>query len=126
MRKSKNKLKKKQNHFRSIEIEENKDIVEYLGKNNKYRPKLVVGFSAETENIDKNSILKMQKKNIDIIVANDVSKKDIGFNSDYNKVSIIDNKGNVRTLKKNRKSFIANRIAEVILGKLLVDDRNFN
>ena len=126
VRKSKNKLKKRQNHFRSIEIEENKDIVEYLGKNNKCRPKLVVGFSAETENIDKNSIFKMQKKNIDLIVANDVSKKDIGFNSDYNKVSIIDNKGNVRTLKKNRKSFIANKIAEVILGKLLVDDRNFN
>ena len=126
VRKSKNKKKKKQNHFKSIEIEENKDIVEYLGKNNKCRPKLVVGFSAETENIDKNSIFKMQKKNIDLIVANDVSKKDIGFNSDYNKVSIIDNKGNVRTLKKNRKSFIANRIAEVILGKLLVDDRNFN
>ena len=126
VRKSKNKLKKKQNHFRSIEIEENKDIVEYLGKNNKCRPKLVVGFSAETENIEKNSILKMQKKNIDLIIANDVSKKDIGFNSDYNKVSIIDNKGNVRTLKKNRKSFIANKIAEVILGKLLVDDRNFN
>ena len=126
VRKNKNKLKKKQNHFRSIEIEENKDIVEYLGKNNKCRPKLVVGFSAETENVDKNSILKMQKKNIDLIVANDVSKKDIGFNSDYNKVSIIDNKGNVRTLKKNRKSFIANKIAEVILGKLLVDDRNFN
>ncbi len=126
VRKSKNKLKKKHNHFRSIEIEENKDIVEYLGKNNKYRPKLVVGFSAETENIEKNSILKMQKKNIDLIIANDVSKKDIGFNSDYNKVSIIDNKGNVRTIKKNRKSFIANKIAEVILGKLLVDDRNFN
>ena len=100
--------------------------MEYLGKNNKCRPKLVVGFSAETENIEKNSILKMQKKNIDLIIANDVSKKDIGFNSDYNKVSIIDNKGNVRTIKKNRKSFIANKIAEVILGKLLVDDRNFN
>ena len=126
VRKSKNKLKKRQNHFRSVEIEENKDIVEYLGKNNKCRPKLVVGFSAETENIEKNSILKMQKKNIDLIVANDVSKKDIGFNSDYNKVSIIDNKGNIRTLKKNRKSFIANKIVEVILGKLLVDDRNFN
>ena len=124
--KSKNKLKKKQNHFRSIEIEENKDIVEYLGKNNKHRPKLVIGFSAETENINKNSILKMQKKNIDLIVTNDVSKKDIGFNSEYNKVSIIDNKGNIRTLKKNKKSFIANKIAEVILGKLLVDDRNFN
>ena len=46
--------------------------------------------------------------------------------NENNKVSIIDNKGNIRTLKKNKKSFIANKIAEVILGKLLVDDRNFN
>ena len=61
-----------------------------------------------------------------LIVANDVSEKDIGFNSDYNKVSIIDNKGNIQMIKKNKKSFIANKIAEVILGKLLIDDRNFN
>ena len=68
----------------------------------------------------------MQKKNIDLIVTNDVSKKDIGFNSDYNKVSIIDNKGNIRTLKKNKKSFVAHKIAEVILDKLLFNDRDFN
>ena len=60
------KLKKDQNHFKSIEIEKNKDIVEYLSKTNKYRPKLVVGFSAETENVEKNSISKMQKKNCDL------------------------------------------------------------
>ena len=68
----------------------------------------------------------MRKKNCDLIVANDVSKKDIGFNSDYNKVSIIYSNGDIKTIKKNKKSFIANKIAEVILDKLLVDDRNFN
>ncbi len=124
--KNKNKIKKKQNNLKSINLVENKDIVEFLGKNNKYRPKVVVGFSAETEQVIKNSILKMRKKNCDLIVANDVSKKDIGFNSDYNKVSIIYSNGEIKTIKKNKKSFIANKIAEVILDKLLVDDRNFN
>ena len=68
----------------------------------------------------------MKKKNCDLIIANDVSKKDSGFNSDYNKISIIDNDGQVKTIKRNKKSFIANKIAEVILDKILVDDRNFN
>ena len=122
----KNKLKKKQNNLKSINVEENRDIVEYLGKNNKHRPRLVIGFSAETENINQNSILKMRKKNCDLIIANDVSKKGVGFNSDYNSVSIIDSKGNIKTIKKNKKSYIANKIAEVILDKLLVNDRNFN
>ena len=68
----------------------------------------------------------MKKKNCDLIIANDVSKKDSGFNSDYNKISIIDNDGQVKTIKRNKKSFIANKIAEVILDKILFDDRNFN
>ena len=85
-----------------------------------------MGFSAETENVDKNSVLKMRKKNCDIIIANDVSRKDRGFNSDYNKVSIIDNKGIIKSIEKNKKSFIANKIAEIILDKLLINDRNFN
>ena len=65
-------------------------------------------------------------KNCDLIIANDVSKKDFGFNSDYNKVSIIDGSGKTKKIKKNKKSFIANKIAEIILDKLLVDDRSFN
>ena len=63
---------------------------------------------------------------VDLIIANNVSKKGIGFNSDYNEVSIIDNNGNIKIIKKNKKSYIANKIAEVILDKLLVDDRSFN
>ncbi len=124
--KNKNKLKKDEYSLKSINLDKNKDILEYLGKNNKHRPKLVIGFSAETENLNKNSMKKMKKKNCDLIIANDVSKKGIGFNSDYNEVSIIDNNGNIKIIKKNKKSYIASKIAEVILDKLLVDDRNFN
>ena len=68
----------------------------------------------------------MKKKNCDLIIANDVSKKGKGFNSDYNEVSIIDNNGNIKLIKKSKKSLIANRVAEVILDKLLIDDKNFN
>ena len=123
---AKNKLKKDQTNFKSLYLEENKDIVEYIAKNNKHRPKLVIAFSAETEKLNENSILKMKKKNCDLIIANNVSKKDIGFNSDYNKVSIIDKKGNIKIIKKNKKSYIAHKIAELVLDKLLIDDRNFN
>ena len=125
-KKNNNKLKKDHQNFKSINLQKNTDIIEYLSKNNKSRPKLVIGFSAETENILKNSIIKMQKKNCDLIIANDVSKKGIGFNSDFNEVSIIDNKGKIKKIKKNRKSFVASKIAEMILDKLLIDDRNFN
>ena len=125
-KKNKSKIKKDQVNLKSIDLENSRDILEFLGKNNKHRPKLVVGFSAETENVNKNSLIKMKKKNCDLIIANDVSKKDSGFNSDYNKISIIDNDGQVKTIKRNKKSFIANKIAEVILDKILVDDRNFN
>ena len=125
-KKNKNKLKKNQNIFKSIDLENNQDIVEYLGKNNKNRPRIVVGFSAETENLNKNAIIKLREKNCDLIIANDISKKDSGFNSDYNRVSIINGNGNVKVLKRNKKSFIANKIAEVVLDKLLIDDRNFN
>ena len=126
VKKNKNKIKKDQGSRRYIELEKNIDILEYLGKNNRYRPKLVVGFSAETEKLSKNSLLKMRKKNCDLIVANNVSKKDLGFNSDYNEVSIFDSNGNIKLIKKNKKSIIASKIADIILDKLLMNDRNFN
>ena len=124
--KNKNKIKKESADLKSINFVKNHDILEYICKNNKYRPRLVAGFSAETENLAKNSIKKMRKKNCDLIFANDVSEKGIGFNSDYNMVSVIDKKGNVKIIPKNKKSFIANKIAEILLDKLLIDDRNIN
>ena len=124
--KSKNKIKKKGNHLNKINLEKNADILDFLSKNNKARPKIVVGFSAETENVIHNSKIKIKEKYCDLIIANDVSKKDSGFNSDYNKISIIDKKGNVQSIPKNKKSFIANTIAKIILDKLLMNDKNIN
>ena len=112
--------------LKSFELQKNIDILEFLGKNNKHRPKIVIGFAAETDNLDKNALSKLKQKNCDIIIANDVSKKDSGFNSDYNRVSIIDNSGKIKVVKKNKKSFIANIIADIILDKLLINDRSFN
>ena len=123
--KSKNKIKKNKN-LKSMSFVKNNDILEYISTNNKNRPRLVAGFSAETENLIENSINKMKKKHCDIIFANDISQKDSGFNSDYNKVSVIDKKGNIKVIPRNKKSFIAKKIVEILLDKLLVDDRNIN
>jgi phosphopantothenoylcysteine decarboxylase/phosphopantothenate--cysteine ligase len=122
--KSKQKIKKDQKDFKSLCLEKNKDILEYLGKNNKLRPTLLVGFSAETEKLIENSIKKLNSKYCDIIIANDVSEKETGFNVDYNKVSIIEKNGKIENLTKNKKSYIASRIAKKIIDKFLVNDKN--
>ena len=95
-------------------------------KHNRYRPKLLVGFSAETENVIENSIKKMNDKFCDMIIANDVSKKGMGFNSEYNEVSIIDKKGRVEKIKKNTKKFIASLVVKKIIDKFLSDEKRLN
>ena len=124
--KSKNKIKKGISNLDYMRLEKNPDILDYLSKNNKARPKMVVGFSAETENVIQNSKKKIKEKYCDLIIANDVSKKDSGFNSEYNKVSIIDREGKIKSISKNKKSYIANTIAKIILDKLLMNDKNIN
>ena len=124
--KSRQKIKKNKKSFSCLNLEKNKDILEYLGKNNKLRPKVLVGFSAETENLIKNSIDKLNNKYCDIIIANDVSKKKTGFNVDFNQVSIIEKNGNIENLPKNKKSYIASKIAKKIIDKFLIDDKNTN
>ena len=102
----------------NLNFERNIDILEFLSKNNLLRPKLVIGFAAETNDILKFAKEKKNKKYCDWIVANDVSNSEIGFNSDYNAVSIIyDNK--VETIKKNLKSHIANTIAKKIVNNFI-------
>ena len=124
--KKKDKIKKNNLKGKSIKVEKNPDILSYLSMHNKYRPKIVVGFSAETDNLIDNAKTKINEKYCDLIVANDVSHKNYGFNSDYNKVSIIDKSGNVKSLPRNKKSYVANILAKIILEKLLSNDKNFN
>ena len=121
----KNKIKKN-SEINEIKVEKNPDILSYLGKNNRHRPKLLVGFSAETENLIKNSTKKMQEKFCDIIIANDVSKKEIGFNSELNEVTIIDKNGKIQKIKKNSKKFIASLIAKKIVDTFLSNEKSFN
>ena len=124
--KSQQKIKKNKIDFKSLDLEKNKDILEYLGKKNKFRPKILVGFSAETEKLIENSVEKLNNKYCDIIIANDVSKKDTGFNSDYNKVTIIEKNGKINNLPKNKKGYIAEKIAKKIIDKFLINDKNTN
>ena len=124
--KSKQKIKKDKKNFNSLDLEKNKDILAYLGKSNKLRPKILVGFSAETENLIENSIKKLNHKYCDMIIANDVSKKETGFNVDFNKVSIIEKCGNIENLPRNKKSYIASKIAKKIIDKFLINDKNTN
>ena len=121
----KNKIKKNRSKER-IDLDDTIDILNYIGKNNQHRPRLVIGFSAETEKLLHNSKIKLKNKNADWIIANDVSKKDIGFNKDYNAVTIIRSDGKVSQIKKNKKSFIASIISGEIIKKLLINDKSLN
>ena len=125
MLRKKNKIKKELK-FDEIKIEKNLDILSFLGKSNRHRPKLLVGFSAETDNLVKNSIKKMQDKFCDIMIANDVSKKEVGINSDLNEVIIIDKNGKTEKIKKNSKKFIASVIAKKIVETFLSNEKNLN
>jgi len=102
----------------NLNFKRNIDILEFLSKNNSQRPKLVVGFAAETNDILKFAKEKKNKKYCDWIVANDVSNPEIGFNSDYNAVSIICG-DEVEIIKKNLKSHIANKIAKKIVNNFI-------
>jgi len=102
----------------NLNFKRNIDILEFLSKNNSQRPRLVVGFAAETNDILKFAKEKKKRKYCDWIIANDVSSPEIGFNSEYNAVSIID--GNkVEKIEKNFKSYIANKIAKKIIDNFI-------
>ena len=113
--KSKDKIKKKDRL--NIKLERNVDILNYISNHNSMRPKLVIGFAAETKNLDSNAMKKLKNKNCDWIVANDVSKENIGFNSDYNEVTIHYNdlKKNKETLSHKKKSEISEEIVDRIV-----------
>jgi len=121
----KNKIKK-EIKFDEIKVEKNIDILNFLGTNNRYKPKLLVGFSAETENLIKNSIKKMEEKFCDMIIANDISKSDFGFDKDQNQVTIIDKNGKTEKIRKSSKRFIASVIAKKIVETFLSNEKKLN
>ena len=105
---SKQKIKKK-NEDLTLELTRNPDILEILGRT-KSKSQIIIGFSAESENLEKNAFEKLQKKKIDMIVANDITIPDIGFGSDENTVTIISKDGSKDVLPRQPKTQIAKQI----------------
>ena len=104
---------KKQDGNLSIEFKRTQDILKYVGDNKTDNQK-VIGFAAETNNLIEYAKEKITKKNLDYIVANDISKKDIGFGSEDNEVYIIDKHDNIKKIDKNSKNNIAKAIIDEI------------
>tara|TARA_Y100001936_G_scaffold238854_1_gene271157 strand:+ start:1088 stop:2293 length:1206 start_codon:yes stop_codon:yes gene_type:complete len=112
------KIKKKENL--KLNLEKNIDILNYVSNHNSKRPKLVIGFAAETNNLDKNSLEKLNSKNCDWLITNDVSQNNIGFNSDFNEVFIHyrDKKIIKEKLIYKRKSEISEEIVDRIVNQI--------
>ena len=115
-KKNKNKIKKKEKL--TINLEENIDILRYISNHNSMRPKLVIGFAAETENLDRNAKEKLIKKNCDWIIANDVSNKDSGFDSDFNEVTIHYRNSKKEKLSYKKKSDLSDEIVDRIVSQI--------
>ena len=79
---------------------------------------MVIGFAAETNNLVENSKKKLDKKNCDWIIANDVSNNEIGFDSDYNEITIFYRNKNLEKISKMKKSLIADKIVERVISDL--------
>ncbi len=108
-----NKIKKTYDDEISINLIKTPDILKEICKN-KQQNQLVIGFAAESENVIDYAKEKIQKKGCDYIIANDISRNDIGFSSDYNEVSIIDK--NLNIVKTDRCT--KKEIAKKILGEI--------
>ncbi len=109
-----NKIKKKDGEM-SIELVRNPDIIKYMGENRR-DGQFICGFSMETENMIENSRAKIAKKNIDMIVANNLKQSGAGFGTDTNIVTIITNDETLQ-LEKMSKEFVSNEILNFILKK---------
>lgn len=102
---------KKQGGALELKLVENPDILKSICKTPN---KIICGFCAESENLLENAKAKIQKKGCDFLIANDISRKDIGFNTDENEVYIIDKSLNIKHIEKDTKENIAQRILEEI------------
>ena len=107
--------KKKKDQFpQNIEMIPNEDILEELGQRKKEFQTLV-GFAAETENGVQNALQKLKKKKLDWIALNDISKKNIGFGSENNEITLFSSLGKKVKIEISSKEDLATAMFEVIL-----------
>lgn len=109
---SKEKIKKGKNEKVVLELFPTQDILEWIAENKTRQ--IVVGFAAETQNLVQNALEKLQRKKLDLIVANDVSSPGLGFQSDSNQVTLIMGEHEIETLPALPKK----EIADIILDRI--------
>ena len=104
----------------NLKFEKTVDILNYVSNHNYMRPNLVIGFAAETDDVEINAKKKLNNKNCDWIISNDVSNKEIGFNSDFNEVIIHYKDKNMKKekLTYKKKSEISDEIVDRIIDQL--------
>ena len=105
------KIKKEDSENLEINLEKNHDILSEVSK--RHNSAYIVGFAAETSNVNDNASKKLNSKNLNMIISNDVSDKTIGFDSDDNEVHVI-TKNETIFLKKDKKIKIAREILNII------------
>ena len=108
------KMKKTSEDEITLTLVKNPDILKEISEIKKSQ--IVVGFCAESENLIENAKEKIAKKGCDYLIANDISRKDIGFSSDYNEVTILDKNGNMTKIERADKATVARKIFEAIYG----------
>ncbi|MCR5265761.1 MAG: bifunctional phosphopantothenoylcysteine decarboxylase/phosphopantothenate--cysteine ligase CoaBC [Cyanobacteria bacterium RUI128] len=111
------KMKKTSDDKITISLVKNPDILKTISENRNNDNIKIVGFCAESENLIKNAKDKIKAKGCDYLVANDISRKDIGFGSDENEVYILDKNLKSKHLGKNTKDKIAKQILEYVFGE---------
>ena len=107
------KIKKKTDDALTVVMDKNPDILKELGARKAHQ--VLVGFAAETQNLLENAREKIVKKNLDMIVANDVTAAGAGFNSDTNIVKFLFPNGEVRSLEQMAKTQVANILLDTVM-----------
>ena len=108
----------KKNEEFNLELEKNIDILNHISNHNSLRPKITIGFAAETNNVSINAKRKLNEKNCDWVIANDVSDQTIGFGSDFNKISIFYKDKLEENFEKMSKSLVAEEIVKRIIQQI--------
>ena len=108
----------KKNEQLNLELEKNIDILNHISNHNSLRPKITIGFAAETNNVSINAKKKLNEKNCDWVIANDVSDQTIGFGSDFNKISIFYKDKPEENFEKMSKSLVAEEIVKRVIQQI--------
>jgi len=116
---AKNKMKKREG-IPQIELEETEDILKAVAehRSGRKRPRIVVGFAAESRDLLANAVEKLKSKKLELIVANDISSRDAGFAVENNRVTLLFPNGKKEALPLMSKAEVAERVIQHVAGLL--------